>query len=280
MKKKTIVIYTGGSRGGFLSIAQAISQTLTKDFAVHIYQEKDEKAYLPFYRLFPGLFKIPYLLSQNVQMLQLAETIFRSQYSNKQRQFFLKHQPDLCISTYFIATSNMMHIMKERQTPFINVLTDPKSIHPLLLTAHADVNFVFDQKSVIAAQKFLPNGKFAKVGWFVRDEFEQAYDKKRIREQLHLNPDALTFLIAAGSEGTNTVLSILPLLVTSVTPLQVVVACGKNRTMLKTVSILASALHKLKNKVTLIPITFTNNMHLYMQAADLVVRKAGPNTVF
>ena len=88
--------------------------------------------------------------------------------------------------------------------------------------------------------------------------------------------------MVAGSEGTNGVLKNFPAFINSKKPIQVIFACGKNKTLYSTIKTLSKAVKiaNPKNKAKIIPLAFTKDIHLYLQAADLIIGKAGPNLLF
>jgi UDP-N-acetylglucosamine:LPS N-acetylglucosamine transferase len=142
------------------------------------------------------------------------------------------------------------------------------------------MNLVFDQKAIQTWQEIYPEAKYDDLGWFVRDEYQPLENKAALRKSLKLQPDTFTLLMVSGSEGTNSILKILPGLITSSKPVQIIVACGANKMLLRSVKLLRKILRKTHKKHTILPLGFTKNLHQYMQASDLVVGKAGPNTLF
>lgn len=285
MKKKTVTIFTGPQ--GHYSIAKAIEQTLENKYQVKIFYQRDIlfSFYIPLYQLIPQATRLPFFLSQkilaqNKRTVKLTLDAFRFKYSKLIEDFISLHQPDCYISTYFMFNSSLERFQHITAKPFINIMTDPRTIHRLLISDKAKANLAFDQQTVKDIKKMSSEVEASNYGWFVRDEFDQEYDQNKVRQQLNLDPDQFTILIASGSDGTNMVLKILPTLM-SRQPIQVIVACGNNKTLFQAVTSLQQFINSRKNyKAQILPIGFTKEMHQYMQAADLVVGKAGPNTLF
>jgi len=75
-------------------------------------------------------------------------------------------------------------------------------------------------------------------------------------------------------------MKVLPILIFSQQPIQVIVACGSNQALYRSTEALQKIIDKSDNHSSLIPLKFTSKIHLYMQAADLVIGKAGPNMLF
>jgi UDP-N-acetylglucosamine:LPS N-acetylglucosamine transferase len=163
-------------------------------------------------------------------------------------------------------------------TDFINVTTDPWTIHPIVFAAKPTLNVTFDEASLAATDDCDFPVKIQPWGWFVRQAYEAEYDQIKAKKLLGLDPQVLTFLLAGGSEGSQKISELLPHLLKSRQPLQIIVACGSNRLMLQQVKYVHG--RKLPAHITLIPLGFTHKLERYMRAADLVVGKAGPNMLF
>lgn len=281
-KKKTIAIFTTDQ--GHKSISDAVAESLAKDYEIKIFHHRDVMldVYLPFYYFFPQLFKIPFQFGQHAQMTGLINNFFRKKLSKKIRAFVEEHKPDVMINAYFMFTPVLEDLKQEQNIPLINILTDPRSLHALVISNKADINLAFDKHQVEYCKNIYPEAKFFPVGWFVRDNFEQAaaLDKKTLRKKLKLAPNQLTILLASGFEGTTAISKVVGLLFETDQKLQMIVACGKNKAMYRGMLGLKRILQKTKSKTTIIPLKFTTDLHLYMAAADLVVGKAGPNTLF
>ena len=277
---KTVAIFTSGE--GHKSIAEAVQEKLQNDFQVKTFYEDIPlaKVYGAFYKFFPHLSQYPFKALSNKKAVESINKVARLKYQKQIDNFFAKHKPDILINTYAFYTPCLERLQKLTQKPFINIITDPKTTHPLVISPNAKVNLTFDKNSNKLYQRYYPQAKYQSAGWFVRNRFEENYDQVNVRKKLGLDPNILTFLIASGSEGTNLILKVLPSLILSSHPIQVVVACGNNNTLFKSILALNSFLDKSGNHNKLIPLKFTPDIHQYMQAADLVIGKAGPNMLF
>lgn len=280
-KPKKIAIFT--SSEGHLSISESIEETLKKSgYKTKLFYAKDPlfSLYTPLYRFIPQVVDIPFTIGKHQRIQPYILDVFKYNYQKKLSDFCKFYKPDLMINTYFMYNPSLEEIKKTYQIPLINIITDPKSVHQLILSATADVNLEYDHYAQTAFQKKFPLTKIKEAGWFVRSRFRDPYDKQVIRKKLKLKPDKLTFLIASGSEGTTTALKVLPFVITRNTPLQIIIACGGNESMKSGVQMLQKLIQNTKSKTNLVSLGFTKNIHQYIQAADLVIGKAGPNTLF
>ena len=280
MSKKVVGIFTTGE--GHQSIAEAIQDGLGSNYKPEIFfhEEPLAKIYLPFYQYFPKLFKVPFKLSSHEDSINTQHKIFQLRYQKKIEKFFQKHRPELLINTYFMYNSNLERLQGLTQTPFINVIADPSTPHPVSIANKAITNLTFDKTLERNCKKTYPKANYQSTGWFVRSKFEEEYDQKQVRQELGLDQDKLTFLIASGSEGTAIVMKVLPILIFSQQPIQVVVACGSNQALYSSTKALQKITKSSDSTGSLIPLKFTPKIHRYMQAADLVIGKAGPNMLF
>lgn len=281
-KKPKIAIFT--TIQGHESIAESVQQILDPQYEVVVFHDTASwmKYYQSIYVLFPGFFQVPYRIAKNQKIVRSLNEMLRKKYKKRFADFLEKNQPDLLINTYFAYLPALEHISSTEDLPLLNVITDPRSIHPILISSVAQSNLVFDQNARALTQKIYPDAKYDEVGWFVRKQFTPVSSsaKKQLKQKLKLHPEYLTFFIATGSEGTTAVLKILPLLFKTSQPVQVIVACGKNRRLYQAAAGVKNLLKKMKSKNLLVPIKFTKEIHQYMQASDLIIGKAGPNMLF
>ncbi len=281
---KTIGIFTSGY--GHESIAQAIAEKIKQKagdrYRVKLFFRKEvlDLAYNSLYRFSPSslgaAFRIISSLTKKDQASRkFIETVFSVGEEKNVREFVKKNKIEMNISTY-ITFNPILERLQDKDIPFINVITDPRTTLNLGVSEKNDLDLVFD-KHVVDHYK---NKNMKISGWFVRNKFEENYKKKTIREKLKISDD-LTILIASGSEGSNTILKILPSIINCNKKVNFIIACGNNKFLYGNVIGIKQSLENISSsKASIIPLGFTKNLQVYMQAADLVVGKAGPNTIF
>ena len=279
-QKPKIALFT--TVEGHTSIAEAAKQALADHYDVVTFFDRDElmNLYVFIYQNFPGTFKIPFEISQNQSIMRYTQGQLLRKYRARIHRFISQHRPELLISTYALFNPAIEAAAQASNLPFINIVTDPWTFHPLFISRAAEKNIVFDDRAVHRSEEFESGENTTAMGWFVRQEFSGSYQVVKVREELQLDPKMLTLVIATGSEGTNSILTILPALLKTAQPVQVVIACGNNRRLFKVVKATQRILRTLKSPNKFIPIPFTHEIHKYFQAADLVIGKAGPNTIF
>jgi processive 1,2-diacylglycerol beta-glucosyltransferase len=268
------------SSEGHFSIAEAIRQTLEPTYDVAVFKQKVafNEGYKLIYRLFPAAFAIPFTLAKKSSIYLLVRKLFFLRNRSSLLSFFKREKPEICINTYFMYLDALSWYQKYHQAHTINVIADPWSIHPIEFATSPMLNVCFDETSLQAADEYPFPVHAQPWGWFVRPAYEVRYDQAEIRKELNLDPATLTFVLAGGSEGSLKVSELLPHLLKITVPLQLIVVCGSNRLMLKQIKVMYEG--KTPSNITFIPLGFTDHLEKYMQAADLVIGKAGPNMVF
>lgn len=283
-KKQKIAIFT--TPQGHASIADAIQEKIERlagdnyEVVQYFSDALLMKEYGMVYKFAPYIFSIPYNLSKMQHAAAASKKILRHKFTKPLTEFVEKEQPDLCINTNFVYNASLEKICTEKAIPFINVLANPGNSHPVEVSEQADYNLTFDTDTQFALEDTYPNCTFFTTGWFVRDIFESAYSIMDIRKKHKVDPKTFHMLIASGSEGTNAVLKILPSLLRVNEPVVITVACGKSKLLADQVSMTAKFVRQVSPNVDIRVLPFTKEMHEYMQSADIVVGKAGPNTLF
>lgn len=261
MNQKTIALLT--STEGHHSISEAIRQVLEPYYQVKIYQQVVflRSAYLLIYRFFPHVFKYPYQMSQGSHSTDFARQVFAWRFGRRLVRFLTATQPDFCITTYFMYLNVLEKYQAQTGVKFLNIIANPKTVHPIELSTYREQNAFFEE-----------------WGWFVRSEYEEPYDSLSVKKALGLPPKPLTILLAGGSEGNQKIISLLPSLLKHTQPLNLIIINGSNQLLKRTIDAVISR-YATANK-TVINLGFTQEMCRYLQAADLVVGKAGPNFLF
>jgi UDP-N-acetylglucosamine:LPS N-acetylglucosamine transferase len=269
---------------GHESISTAVVDALkAQKLATHhnFLQLAMNKLYGGIYLFFPQLFKVPYSLGEIKRTQRIIRQYLGKKVDTEIEAFLDDQKPSVVISCWFLANYVIEQEQQKHGYSFINIVSDPRTIHSIIPTREG-VNFVFDEKAkhILMAQG-VPPKKIVVSGWFVREAYEHDYNQEMVKKSLGLDPNNLTLLLSSGSFGTNYVLKVLPTLLTARKPCTIVVACGQNKRLYALVKKIISVRQKINHSaVDIKPIGYTTKLHEYMQAADLVIGKAGPNTLF
>lgn len=276
-KKPVVSILTTDQ--GHKSLSDTIAKTLGNDYEVHTFSDDNFMFayYIFIYRFFPKSTKLPFLMFQNPLLRLISSISLDLQYRGKIKKFLRETKPDIVINVFWMFRPSLDAELKNTKIKYLNIITDPWTVHPFVASKIAHDNLAFDKHTVSVIEDQLEKVNLSPIGWFVRDAFEETFVKKEVREKLKLKRDELTILFTTGSEGTEQVLPILSEVISSPKNVQIVVACGKNENLREKVLNLNK---KAPGNISIHAIPFTTQLHKYMQAADLVIGKAGPNSVF
>jgi len=275
---KNIVIFS--TYHGHKSIAQAMSEYLEKHgykTSTHINPGMVLSYYVIIYKFLPFLNIVPFIVFKSELLQLISEKILVKKHRDEIMEVIKEKNADIIINNFWSFRPAADAVIKEINLPYLNIVTDTWSSHPFIASGVADSNLAFDKKTTEAINPHQENIKTDIVGWFVRKEFEEDFDKEDVRKKIKINPKKLTFLFSAGSEGNEKMFGVIKKIVEKDFKIQIIAAYGRNKELLERIKNLNTA--NLKN-TTLLAIPFTKKISKYMKAADLIIGKAGPNSVF
>jgi len=272
------------TRWGHISIAKGIKEALEKKYQTEIgYTEIEPFSRISYhfvYKFFPGLFKIAFALSRFEILEKLFNSLVERDYKDKLESLIKKGKPDIVINIYFAFDSSLKTLREKYHFRLINILADPWTFSKIQISRGIE-NVTFDEYSLEKLKAFEPGAKGQSVGWFIENKYHNIrnIDKKILRKKLNLSEDIFTLCVVSGSEGTFNIFKILRTFLSHAYKMQVVILCGNNSEMFKIVKTLRSISEKIRGpKIYSIP--YTEIMQEYLRASDLVIGKAGPNTMF
>jgi len=185
--------------------------------------------------------------------------------------FFAEYDPDVIIVTHVFA-AQVLDVLKRQghlQVPIIGVMTD-YCIHPFwetvpsvetIVTA-SELNRYAAERRGIEATRLLP------LGIPVASKFSEKSEQKEARQTLGLDPDKTTILVMGGSMGYGDLLQSVLQIDQMNKGYQIACIAGANAR-------LYDQLRSLNTRYPLHICGFTDQVHLYMDAADCIVTKPG-----
>jgi 1,2-diacylglycerol 3-beta-galactosyltransferase len=197
------------------------------------------------------------------------------------RGAFEKYKPDLIISVHPLLQTVSLWAMQEmpQRIPFVTVVTDLSTGHPLWFNPGVDACYVASEYTVGLAKKAgLRPDQIHLFGLPIRPAFSRpTRPKPELRKLLGMDATLPAALLIGGGEGVGPVEQIAAELAKSLAAPphalgQMVVICGRNREMEE----------RLAARQWPIPVVikgFVDNMPNWMAACDCVVTKAGPGTI-
>jgi len=189
--------------------------------------------------------------------------------------FFQDYHPQLILTTHVFA-AQVLEVLKQHghlNIPIIGIITD-YCIHPFwetvpstdyIVTASELMRYAAERRG-IEVERLLP------FGIPVASKFSRHKDKREARRELELDEDKTTLLLMGGSMGYGNMLHNVTQIDAMGQNYQIICLTGRNERLYK-------SLRKLKTKGPLHVSGFTDQVDLYMSAADCILTKPGGLTV-
>ncbi|MBU5688032.1 MAG: hypothetical protein KQA41_03280 [Candidatus Aenigmarchaeota archaeon] len=282
---KKIVIFTAIT--GHMSLAQAAKSFLedlpnSEIKIINLIEDRFAWGfYKVSYRFMPFLSKIPYEITKNNNMAEMIRSYFITKYRKKILNVLKNEKPDVVITTYFGYIPVLDEIKPISNFGFINIISDPVTIHPLIFSREADYNIGYGKYCVKMGKK-LGLKNVLSAGWLVRKGFFDKIDKEKIIKK-HKLDKVFTILVCGGSEGSNAIVLLLPFLFFTKMEreFQIIFICGNNKALEKIIEQTYKFAKTINpNPPKILVKGFTNELNEFMAVSDLVVGKAGPNLIF
>jgi processive 1,2-diacylglycerol beta-glucosyltransferase len=236
------------------------------------------RSYKTFYKFAPGFFQSAFNLAKYKVTGRVLDKYFEASYLNTIEKLIKGFRPDVVISSYFGFDSSIEKLKVKYKFHYLNIVADPWTF-TRIHTSKNTINLVFDEKSKEKAENYVRAGYVASTGWFVEDKYNTRLKKEKALKIIGVEEDKFTICVTGGSEGTFDVLKIVNSFIGRKRNIQILFMCGKNKQLYDLVKGLAKILGESK-RIKIFPFSFTSRMNLFMRASDLVIGKAGPNTIF
>jgi 1,2-diacylglycerol 3-beta-galactosyltransferase len=287
--KKVLILMSdtgGGHRSAAEAIAEAVHQLYGEACRVEIADPWADHTPFPINRLgqLYGplvnrgtiLWKLIFRSTSNRRVLSLLVRIFWPAIRKSMKDFFRQSNPDVIVSVHPVLTYFSIRALQEAnlRIPFVTVVTDLVSLHPLWLCRETDSCLV---PTELARNRALANGlpleKIKVVGLPVSLKFAKgAGEKEILRDKLGLERDRPTILMVGGAEGVGKVYKIARAIAKTRVNAQLVIVAGRNNRLRR-------RLEKVNWEIPTTVSGFVANMPELMGASDVIVTKAGPSTI-
>ncbi|MEB3223208.1 MAG: glycosyltransferase [Candidatus Sericytochromatia bacterium] len=190
-------------------------------------------------------------------------------------------KPDMIISVFAVVNHIAIETLKDLKwfgkVPYVIWCTDLTKGF-LRNWAHPEANLTIalhDQAREQLVEYGVPADKIRVLsGLPVNQKFLSKVPKFEARQQLGLDPTRFTVLISMGGMAVGATYYFTRELVRSGLPVQVIAVCGRNERLRARCERLAASVD-----VPIKVLGFTDQMHVLMDAADVMVGKPGPGTI-
>lgn len=275
---KKILVFASRTGGGHISLAEALHDLLADNYEITILDPQPGIVhwhYRTVSRHALWLWEAEFKLSDGKRRARVAHAVSSVMLARRVRGALRQTDPDLVISTYPFLTSEVTYAMRRWRLdrPLVMLFSDPNGVHYSWLTEkRAAITFAPTRETYqqALAAGFDPS-RLHFTGWPVRGQFLNATmdDRPAALTALGLTPGKFTVFAQGGGEGAarfaQTVSSLLKL-----PEVQVIVAAGTNEGLIR----------QFAGQKNIFVLPFTRQLAPYLQAADVVMGKAGPNMLF
>ena len=277
--------------GGHRASAQAVKDEMARLYGdaatvemVDVFVEMRRWPFDRFPELYPvavGLNGIPwhvgYHLSDTMPVVKLLSGAVWPYAGPSLCHLLEQHPADVMVSFHGIPNAALLFARRKMalRNPFAIVTLDLVSVHAGWFTPGAHLYIV---PTEAARQRALRAGVSAKriyvIGMPTRRSFVEVRDmaQTEARDHLGLPPDRPLVLMIGGGEGMGPLVPVVRAIAERKPDAHLVVITGRNQA-------LYNALRTLDVPVPLHVEGFVTNMAVWMRAADVLVTKAGPNTL-
>lgn len=284
-KKKRVVVLSAKTGGGHRAAALAIIEQLHKDTSLEV-------VHFDFLDAAPRPIRdIPKMYSTITKLKSAYGTIFKLTEGSRQSVFALdtiakryhkeireiidELNPDIIVSCHFGANT-LLPILQtyERRIPFITVVTDLVTGHPMWFDKRADMIVVPSQESYQRARSFgVPAAQLQIAGLPIASAFTQTFaSPDSLKAKLGWPKDVPTLLVMAGGDGMGKISSLSRQLDKISQPVHLAIIAGRNKSLYKT-------LKARKSKQPTHVYEFRDDIPELMHASDVLLTKAGPGTI-
>ncbi len=275
----------GGHRACAEAVAEAVAEHGRADVTlVDIFRASQRFPFTRFPELWPvisggrgrawGLF---YRLSNHPLLVRSAHTAFWPYVRRALLTMLITHPADLIVSFHGIPNLSLLWAWRAlpHQPPLVSVTQDLISVHAAFFPPGFDLYFV---PTETARRKAIGWGiapeRIRAIGNPVRPSLvrDARQPQQQARRRLGLDEQARWVLITGGGDGRGGIARILSKLARLRAGTHVIVITGRNEALRR-------RLHALQLPLHLRIEGFVERMGLWLNAADVVVTKAGPNAL-
>jgi processive 1,2-diacylglycerol beta-glucosyltransferase len=193
-------------------------------------------------------------------------------------RFIARFKPDITVCTHFLPAEIISYLIgKGKLNAQLSIVVTDLDVHAMWLCRRFHRYFVALEESKIHLQVLgLPGDNITVSGIPIDPVFAQPHeDRATLRTQAGFDPFRPLFLISGGALGVSPAAGVLDAMSRLRRPAQAIVVCGKNPDLQADLEKQAKEIEANVPGLTIRVIGYTNEMHRWMQMADLFIGKPG-----
>jgi processive 1,2-diacylglycerol beta-glucosyltransferase len=192
-------------------------------------------------------------------------------------RFIARYKPDITVCTHFLPSEIISYLIsKGKLNARLSIVVTDMDIHAMWLCRTFHRYFVALEESKVHLQVLgFPADHITVSGIPIDPAFGAADNRAELRRQAGFDPERPLLLISGGALGVSPSAGVLDGLTRLRHPAQAIVVCGKNTEMLAGMERQARAIEAAHPRLSFKILGYTDEMHRWMQMADLFIGKPG-----
>jgi 1,2-diacylglycerol 3-beta-galactosyltransferase len=285
-QKPKILVLFSDTGGGHRSAAEAVIEALEEKYAGSFVLDMVDvfKAYAPYPldrmpELYPTMVKVPNLWRLGYRVVDgrrrsrwMMDTLW-PWIRPAAKQLVREHPADLVFCVHPLFNAPVLRALGKRRPPFITAVTDLITAPNYWFHRRVDVCVVpTEEVRRSALRNGLHREQVVLLGLPISNKFLRTEEKKSLRQTLGWPPNRPVVLIVGGGEGMGPLFDTARAIMYTSPECALVVITGRNEKLR----------HQMETVEWTVPTRiygFVSNMPEFMNAADILVTKAGPGTI-
>lgn len=279
-----IIILHASAGAGHRRAAEALENEFSKrtgnevilrdvlDFMSPSYRKRYGSGYEYVVKHFPWAWGLMFYITDFrpiAPLISFFRSINNTFNTKKLEQFIEKENPDVVISTQFMMTEVVQRMRKRGsgKFKFVVVVTD-FDVHSFWVTSAVDEFIVASEftKDILTKRFKVASDKIKVFGIPIDGHFNASRDRLQLANKFKTDLNKFTVLIVAGTFGMG---PLKDLALKLAKENQVIVGCGKNKTLLSELNELA------KTQKNIVAIGFIDYVDELMSISDVIITKPG-----
>jgi 1,2-diacylglycerol 3-beta-galactosyltransferase len=287
LKRPRILIIMSRTGGGHRSAAMALQDALLQlsphaeiaiaDIFAHLPfpLSRVGELYEPVVQYSQGLWQLVWDLTESPEKSDRLVKVIAPLARPTLRNLLQEQRPDVVVSVYPLCVHALDQARRDLglSIPQITVVVDLVNIHPTWGCSTVDYCVVPTESARRQVLHYgVPKERAKLLGMPVGLQFGSRQDKIALRSRLGLQPELTTLLLMGGAGGVGPLFEVVSALDSADLPLQLMVVTGHNERLHRKMAAVSW-----RKKVHLFG--FVERVWEFMGASDLLLTKAGPQTI-
>ena len=222
----------------------------------------------------PNLWAWGFKLSNGKYRSKLVYDVLWPYIRNAAKDLVKEHPCDLFVSVHPIINTPLLRVLGPDHHPYMIVVTDMVSTHMFWYNNYATITLVPTQEALRRGLEIgMDEDRIEVVGQPISDKYRHpTAPKNQLRKQLGWPENIPVALIVGGGEGMGPIEAVVRAVDRAQLDLMTVIITGRNETLQRSLQKKPlSTMHEIYG--------FVENMPDLMNAADMIITKAGPGTI-